>query len=65
MRIATGITRISNGDLVDGTGSSPIRDAVVVVDGGRISYAGPAMGAPPLAALAIVRAQPSGEGAIR
>ena len=49
MRIATGITRISNGDLIDGTGSSPVRDAVVVVDGGRISYAGPAIGAPPLA----------------
>jgi imidazolonepropionase-like amidohydrolase len=49
MRIATGITRISNGALIDGTGSSPTRDAVVVVDGGRISYAGPAIGAPPLA----------------
>ena len=40
MRSATGITRIFNGDLIDGTGSAPVRDAVVVVDGDRISYAG-------------------------
>ena len=49
MKIATGITRIFNGDLIDGTGSAPVRDAVVVVDSGRITYAGPAIGAPPLA----------------
>ena len=48
MRIATGITRVFNGDLIDGTGSAPVRDAVVVVDNGRISYAGPAIGAPSL-----------------
>ena len=49
MRIATGTTRIFNGQLIDGTGTEPVRDAVVVVDDGRISYAGPAIGAPQLA----------------
>ena len=49
MRVATGITRIFNGQLIDGTGTAPVRDAVVVVDDGRISYAGPAIGAPQLA----------------
>ena len=46
MRIATGTSRIFNGQLIDGTGAAPVRDAVVVVDGGRITYAGPAAGAP-------------------
>jgi imidazolonepropionase-like amidohydrolase len=49
MRGATGITHILNGDLIDGTGTAPVRDAVVVVDNDRIRYAGPAIGAPPLA----------------
>ena len=48
MRIATGTTRIFNGQLIDGTGTAPVRDAVVVVDDGRITYAGPAVGAPAL-----------------
>jgi len=48
MRSATGLTRIFNGVLVDGTGSAPIRDAVVVVDDNRISYAGSSLGAPQL-----------------
>ena len=43
MRIATGITRIFNGGLIDGTGSVPVRDAVVVVDSARITYACPAI----------------------
>ncbi|MEP7112412.1 MAG: hypothetical protein ABI862_04035 [Ilumatobacteraceae bacterium] len=46
MRVATGITRIVNGQLIDGTGSAPVRDAVVMVDDRRITYAGPAIGAP-------------------
>jgi imidazolonepropionase-like amidohydrolase len=49
MRVATGITHIFNGQLIDGTGAEPVRDAVVVVDDGRISYAGPAIRAPQLA----------------
>ena len=49
MRIATGTTRIFNGQLIDGTGTAPVRDAVVIVEDGRISYAGPIIGAPALA----------------
>ena len=48
MRIEPGYTRIHNGQLVDGTGAAPVSDAVVVIDNGRISYAGPAIGVPPL-----------------
>ncbi|GAA1072383.1 metal-dependent hydrolase family protein [Nocardiopsis metallicus] len=32
--------------LVDGTGSAPVADAAVLVEGGVIAYAGPAAGAP-------------------
>jgi imidazolonepropionase-like amidohydrolase len=46
MRFEPGYTRIHNGQLVDGTGAAPVRDAVVVIDNGRISYAGPAEGSP-------------------
>ena len=46
MKTATGTTVISNGQLVDGTGAPPVRDAVVVIEAGRIAYAGPAAGAP-------------------
>ncbi len=46
MRTEAGVTRIFNGQLVDGTGSPPTRDAIVMVDNGRITYAGPAAGAP-------------------
>jgi imidazolonepropionase-like amidohydrolase len=46
MRFEPGYTRIHNGQLVDGTGAAPVRDAVVVIDNGRISYAGPAAGSP-------------------
>jgi imidazolonepropionase-like amidohydrolase len=34
------------GTLFDGTGGAPVRDAVVVVDGGRITAAGPAASTP-------------------
>lgn len=47
MRTSLGTTLISNGQLVDGTGRSPIPDASVVIRDGRISYAGPRAGAPP------------------
>ena len=49
MKLATGTTVITNGTLVDGTGRTPVRDAVVVLTDGTIAYAGPAAGAPPVA----------------
>ncbi len=47
MKLQPGITVTENGTLVDGTGAVPVADASVVVANGRISYAGPARGAPP------------------
>src|SRR5262249_19727179 len=46
MKLATGTNIITNGTLVDGTGRTPVRDAAVVIANGKISYAGPAAGAP-------------------
>jgi imidazolonepropionase-like amidohydrolase len=46
MRTASGTTIISNGQLVDGTGAAPVRDAALVVNDGRIAYVGPVAGAP-------------------
>lgn len=46
MQTATGTTLITNGQLVDGTGAPPIKNAAVVIQEGRIRYAGPAAGAP-------------------
>jgi imidazolonepropionase-like amidohydrolase len=46
MKIAQGVTKIANGQLVDGTGSPSVPDATVIVKNGRITYAGPAAGAP-------------------
>lgn len=46
MKAATGVTIIANGQLVDGAGNPPLRDAAVVVQDGRIAYAGPVRGAP-------------------
>ena len=46
MKTATGTTIIANGQLIDGTGKPPQRDAAVVVKDGRIAYAGPVRGAP-------------------
>jgi imidazolonepropionase-like amidohydrolase len=48
MKTATGITVISNGQLIDGTGKPAIKDGVVVITDGRIRYAGPVAGAPTL-----------------
>jgi imidazolonepropionase-like amidohydrolase len=48
MKTATGVTVIRNGQLMPGTGSKPTSDGVVVVSDGRIDYAGPAAGAPPV-----------------
>ncbi|GAC01103.1 putative hydrolase [Gordonia namibiensis NBRC 108229] len=39
-------TILHNARLIDGTGADPIADAVVVIDDGKITYAGAADGAP-------------------
>jgi imidazolonepropionase-like amidohydrolase len=46
MKTATGTTVITNGQLIDGTGKPPVKDAALVIRDGRISYAGPARDAP-------------------
>jgi imidazolonepropionase-like amidohydrolase len=46
MQTAQGATLISNGQLVDGRGGAPIKDAAVLVRDGRIAYAGAAVNAP-------------------
>src|SRR4051794_12305542 len=46
MQTATGTTIIANGQLVTGTGAPPVRDAVLVIEDGRIRYAGPAVRQP-------------------
>jgi imidazolonepropionase-like amidohydrolase len=48
MKLASGTTVISHGQLIDGTGAAPIKDAALVITDGRIAYAGPAAGAPRL-----------------
>ena len=52
MKISSDTTVIRGGQLVDGNGGPPVADAVVVVEQGRIRYAGPAAGAPPVAPAA-------------
>ena len=49
MKNAQGTTVISNGQLVDGTGKPPVKDAAVVVQDGKIVYAGPTAEAPRVA----------------
>src|SRR5687768_15939964 len=49
MKLAQGTTVISNGQLVDGTGKPPVNDAAVVIQDGKITYAGPTAGAPRVA----------------
>jgi imidazolonepropionase-like amidohydrolase len=48
MQTAAGTTVIKNGQLIDGTGAPPVRDAALVLREGRIAYAGPVAAAPPL-----------------
>ncbi|MFN7562647.1 MAG: amidohydrolase family protein, partial [Prosthecobacter sp.] len=47
MKLQPGSTLITNGQLIDGTGSAPVPNAAVIVTDGLITYAGPAAEAPP------------------
>ena len=49
MRIAPGLTLIRNGQLVDGTGSPAAPKAALLIENGRIAYAGPQADAPAIA----------------
>ena len=46
MQTATGVTVIEHGQLVDGTGSTAIRDAALVIENGLITFVGPAAAMP-------------------
>src|SRR6188508_1568405 len=46
MKSAPGTTIISNGQLLDGSGSPPLANAAVVIQDGRITYAGSRDSAP-------------------
>lgn len=46
MKTAAGTTLIANGTLIDGTGAAPVPNAALVIEDGKITYAGPALGAP-------------------
>ncbi|MCB1078538.1 MAG: amidohydrolase family protein, partial [Verrucomicrobiae bacterium] len=48
MKTATGHLYLHHAQLIDGTGSPAIPDAVVLATDGRIMYAGPRTGAPPI-----------------
>src|SRR5437016_4659234 len=48
MKTASGTTIVTNGQLIDGTGRPPVRDAAVVIKDGRIVYAGSVREAPPV-----------------
>ena len=50
MKLASGSTLITGGQLIDGTGAPPIKDAALFVENGLIAYVGPATGAPRTAA---------------
>src|SRR6516165_1114728 len=50
MKCATGTTMIANGQLLHGTGRPPVHAAALVIQDGRIAYAGPITEAPPLPA---------------
>ncbi len=48
MKIASGTTSISRGQLVDGTGAKPVPNGAVLIRDGRIAFAGPEALAPPI-----------------
>ena len=49
MKTSQGTTLISNGQLVDGRGGPPVKDAALLIRDGRIVFAGPAAEAPTIA----------------
>jgi imidazolonepropionase-like amidohydrolase len=55
---------IRAGTLIDGTGAPPVRDATVVIADGAIAYAGPAAGAPDVAAVPVSRRLDAPEGTV-
>lgn len=48
MKTAIGTTLVKNGQLVDGTGADAVADAILVIEDGKISFAGAAVNAPQL-----------------
>src|SRR6185503_3579155 len=52
MKTASGTTLISNGQLFDGTGAPPVPNAALVLENGRVKYAGSAALAPAVPAEA-------------
>src|ERR1700740_3305126 len=46
MKIASGSTLIHNAQLIVGSGAPAIQDAVLLIENGRIAFAGPAAEAP-------------------
>ncbi len=48
MKLGTGTTVITNGQIVDGNGNPPVPNGAVVIRDGRITFVGPAAGLPPL-----------------
>jgi len=48
MRTASGTTLIHHGQMIDGTGRAPIADAALLIQDGRIAYAGPSAELPQL-----------------
>ncbi|OYW24438.1 MAG: aryldialkylphosphatase [Planctomycetales bacterium 12-60-4] len=57
MKLQSGTTVVKNGQLVDGTGSPAIPNAVLIITEGLITYAGPAADAPPAPDPRIIDAQ--------
>jgi len=48
MKTASGTTLVRNGRLIDGTGAPPVPAAALLIQDGRLAYAGPAAGLPEL-----------------
>lgn len=48
---------IRNGQLVDGNGGAPVENGAVLIDGARISYAGPESGMPDATGAEVIDAQ--------
>ncbi|RCS54282.1 amidohydrolase family protein [Bremerella cremea] len=57
MKISKGTLLIKNGQMVDGTGANAVPDAVVIVDDGYITFAGPVDEAPECTPCQVIDAQ--------